>query len=135
MAEARLICMWFISMSRQLSPKGAVRTRHHTFDYHPFHRPIGPGATYMRKPPPPHQRGEPRTDGSGRKKGTPNRRTVQMKELMTSLCHDVDYQYRLRADFRRRRVHPAIESLVWAHTVGKPTERVRVSADVTMSQK
>ena len=89
----------------------------------------------MRRPPPPHTRGEPRTAGSGRKKGTPNRRTVQMRELMTSLCHDVDYQYRLRADFRRRRVHPAIESLVWAHTVGKPTERVRLSADVTMNQK
>ena len=58
-----------------------------------------------------------------------------MRELMTSLCHDVDYQYRLRADFRRRRVHPAIESLVWAHTVGKPAERVQLSADVTMSQK
>ncbi len=58
-----------------------------------------------------------------------------MRELMTSLCHDVDYQHRLRADFRRRRVHPAIESLVWAHTVGKPTERVQLSADVTMSQQ
>jgi len=89
----------------------------------------------MRRPPPPHPRGEPRTAGSGRKKGTPNRRTVQLRELMTSLCHDVDYQYRLRADFRRRRVHPAIESLVWAHTVGKPTERVQISADVTMKQK
>ena len=47
----------------------------------------------MRRPPPPHPRGEPRTAGSGRKKGTPNRRTVQMRELMTSLCHDVGYQY------------------------------------------
>ena len=58
-----------------------------------------------------------------------------MRQLMSSLCHDVGYQYRLREDFRRRRVHPAIESLVWAHTVGKPTERVQLSADVTMSQK
>src|SRR5688572_25026718 len=86
----------------------------------------------MRKPPPPHPRGAPRTAGSGRKKGT---RTVQMRELMTSLCHDVDYQSRLRADFRRRRVHPAIESLVWAHTIGKPAERVQLSADVTMNQR
>ena len=70
----------------------------------------------MRRPPPPHLRGAPRTAGSGRKKGTPNRRTVQMRELLTSLCHDVDYQYRLRADFRRRRVHPAIESFVWSHS-------------------
>ena len=89
----------------------------------------------MRRPPPPHPRGTPRTAGSGRKKGTPNRRTVQMRELMTSLCHDVDYQYRLRADFRRRRVHPTIESLAWAHTIGKPAERVQLSADVTMNQK
>ena len=58
-----------------------------------------------------------------------------MRELTTSLCHDVDYQYRLRADFRRRRVHPAVETLVWSHVIGKPTERVQLSADVTMNQK
>jgi hypothetical protein len=58
-----------------------------------------------------------------------------MRELMTSLCHDVDYQYRLRADFRRRRVHPTIEALVWNHVVGKPAERLQLSADVAMNQK
>jgi hypothetical protein len=89
----------------------------------------------MRKPPPPHPRGTPRTAGSGRKKGTPNRRTVEMRQLMSSLCHDVDYQYRLRADFRRRRVHPAVETLVWSHVIGKPTERVQLAAEVTMNQK
>jgi hypothetical protein len=86
----------------------------------------------MRRPPPPHPRGTPRTPGSGRRRGTPNRPTVQMRELMNSLCDDVD---RLRADFRRRRVHPTIEALVWGHVVGKPTERVQLSADVTMNQK
>jgi anti-sigma factor ChrR (cupin superfamily) len=58
-----------------------------------------------------------------------------MRALMTGLVHDVDYQCRLRQDFRKRRIHPTIEALVWAHTVGKPTERVQLSADVTMSQK
>ena len=87
-----------------------------------------------RRLPPPHQRGTPRPVGSRRKKGTLNRRAVQMRELMTSLCGDVDYQYRLRADFRRRRVHPTIEAIVWGHVVGKPTERVQVSADVAMTQ-
>jgi hypothetical protein len=58
-----------------------------------------------------------------------------MRELMTSLCNDPNYQFRLRSDFRRRRVHPAIESLVWAHTIGKPPDRLQLSADVTMSQK
>jgi hypothetical protein len=89
----------------------------------------------MRRPPPPHPRGTPRTPGSGRRRGTPNRKTVEMRALMTGLVHDVDYQCRLRQDFRRRRIHPTIEALVWAHTVGKPTERVQLSADVSMSQK
>src|SRR5436190_22665863 len=88
----------------------------------------------MRRPPPPHPRGTPRTPGSGRRKGSLNRRTVHMRELMASLCGDVDYQYRLRADFRRRRVHPTIEALVWAHAIGKPTERVQLSADIAMTQ-
>jgi hypothetical protein len=42
----------------------------------------------MRRPPPPHPRGTPRTVGSGRKKGTPNRKTVELRQLMTSLCDD-----------------------------------------------
>ena len=54
---------------------------------------------------------------------------------MGALAGDVDYQHRLRADFRRRRVHPTIETLVWSHVIGKPTERIQLSADVTMNQK
>ena len=89
----------------------------------------------MRKPPPPHPRGSARTPGSGRKRGTPNRKTVELRALMGVLAGDVDYQYRLREDFRRRRVHPTVETLVWSHAIGKPTERVQLSADVTMNQK
>jgi hypothetical protein len=48
----------------------------------------------MRRPPPPHRRGQPKAPGSGRRRGTPNRRTVEMRQLMTSLCDDVDYQDR-----------------------------------------
>jgi hypothetical protein len=54
---------------------------------------------------------------------------------MGVLAGDVEYQHRLREDFRRRRVHPAVETLVWSHVIGKPTERVQLSADVTMNQK
>ena len=52
-----------------------------------------------------------------------------------ALCDDVVYRYKLREDFRRRRVHPAVETFVWSHVIGKPTERVQLSADVTMNQK
>ena len=89
----------------------------------------------MRKPPPPHPRGTPRTPGSGRRRGTPNRKTVELRALMGVLAGDVEYQHRLREDFRRRRVHPTVETLVWSHVIGKPTERVQLSADVTMNQK
>ena len=30
---------------------------------------------------------------------------------------------------------PAVETLVWAHVIGRPTEKVQLSADVTMNQK
>src|SRR4051812_3095272 len=88
----------------------------------------------MRPPPPPHARGTPRTPGSGRRKASLNRKTIELRSLMTSLCGDVDYQHRLRADFRRRRVHPTIEALVWAHTIGKPAVPVLLSADIAMTQ-
>ena len=45
-----------------------------------------------RRPPPPHPKGAPRTPGSGRKKGTPNRKTVELRALMAALLNDVDYQ-------------------------------------------
>jgi hypothetical protein len=67
----------------------------------------------MRRPPPPHPRGTPRTPGSGRRRGSLNRKTIELRVLLGSLCHDIDYQERLRRDFKRRRVHPAIESLAW----------------------
>ena len=89
----------------------------------------------MRRPPPPHRRGQPKTPGSGRRRGTPNRKTVELRALMGVLAGDVEYQHRLREDFRRRRIHPTVETLVWSHVIGKPAERVQLSADVTMNQK
>jgi len=58
-----------------------------------------------------------------------------MRELMSSLCNDLHYQYRLRADFQRRRVHPSVEILVWNYAIGRPAERVQLSADLTMNRK
>ena len=87
----------------------------------------------MRHLPPPHPKGAPRTPGSGRKRGVPNKATIEMRELLASICHDVSCQGRLREDFRRRRVARAIEGLAWQYTIGsKPVDRVQVAADVTM---
>jgi hypothetical protein len=78
----------------------------------------------------PHRKGEPRTPGSGRKKGTPNRVIVAARELCSQLVHDANYQYRLRRDFALRRVHPSIEALVWAYSIGKPKESLELSGQL-----
>ena len=88
-----------------------------------------------RTPPPPHPKGAPRTTGSGRKRGTPNRKTIALRALMASLLEDVDYQHRLREDFRKRRVHPSIEALAWAYHLGKPKQQIEMSANVTMNER
>lgn len=88
-----------------------------------------------RKLPPPHPIGTPRTPGSGRKKGTPNRKTVELRELMAVLVNDLDYQSRLREDFIKRRVHPSTEALVWSYAVGRPMERIEVSTNLSMDAK
>jgi hypothetical protein len=87
-----------------------------------------------RKPPPPHPKGAPRTPGSGRK-GTPNRKTIEIRGLMAALVDDIEYQHKLREDFSHRRIHPSIEALVWAYVVGKPKEKLEVIAEVTMNEK
>jgi len=58
-----------------------------------------------------------------------------MRALMAALLNDLAYQDKLREDFRKRRVHPSIESLAWAYVIGKPTEKIEVSADATMNEQ
>jgi hypothetical protein len=67
--------------------------------------------------------------------GHSEHKTAEMRGLMAALLNDVDYQYRLREDFRKRRVLPSTEAIVWAHVVGKPTEKIEMSANVTMEKK
>ena len=83
----------------------------------------------------PHKPGEPRTPGSGRKKGTKNRPIVAIRELFGQMVHDAEYQYRLKRDFTRRHLHPSIEALVWAYLLGKPKESLELSGQVDVSQK
>lgn len=68
--------------------------------------------------------------GKGRAKGTPNRVTVEARQLVSELVNDVDYQHKLRRDFRARKLHPTMESLVWAYHLGKPRQDVSVTASV-----
>jgi hypothetical protein len=74
-------------------------------------------------------------DRIGTKKGTPNRKTIELRALMAALVDDLEYRSRLREDFRKRRVHPPTEALVWAYAVGKPTEKIEMSASVSVDER
>jgi len=82
-----------------------------------------------RKIPPPPPKGT-RHPGAGRKPGTPNKISVEVKTLVSQLVNDVAYQHRLRHDFRRRKVHPTIEALIWTYHLGKPRQTIDVNANV-----
>jgi hypothetical protein len=83
-----------------------------------------------RTPPPPPK--GTRHPGAGRRKGTPNRITVEVRQLVSELVNNVNYQHRLRADFERRKVHPTIEALIWSYHLGKPTQPVAVSGGLAL---
>jgi len=52
--------------------------------------------------------------------------------LASQLVNDVAYQTKLRIDFRRRRVHPTIEGLIWNYHLGKPTQPVAMSGSMAL---
>jgi hypothetical protein len=54
---------------------------------------------------------------------------------MAALSGDVYYQEKLRHDFTRRRVHPSVEVRVWEYALGKPTNHVELTANVTTNER
>lgn len=89
----------------------------------------------MRRPPPAHAKGTPRTPGSGRRRGTPNRKTVELRQLMGILAGDIEYQERFSRAFRQRRLHPSTEQRVWEYAIGKPKEQIEMSAKLSMDAR
>ena len=73
--------------------------------------------------------------GSGRRRGTRNRRIVAAVALASELMNDVEYQYRFRRDFTRRRVHPSIETLIWHYVAGKPKESIQMTGSMGFSER
>ena len=80
-------------------------------------------------------KGSSKVAGSGRRKGTRNRRTVAAAALASELMNDVGYQYRFRRDFTRRRVHPSIETLIWHYVAGKPKESIQMTGSIEFSER
>jgi len=81
-----------------------------------------------------HPKGE-RHPGSGRKKGTPNPISIEARQLAVELVNGAEYQRRLRRDFEARKLHPTIESLVWAYAIGKPRQDIAINANVNVNAR
>jgi hypothetical protein len=62
----------------------------------------------------------------GRKKGTLNRLTLEIRTVAAEFVDDPSYRAKLAKDFRARRVSPGIEMLFWYYAHGKPVERSEV---------
>ena len=60
----------------------------------------------------------------GRKKGTPNKATVEAKSLCRRLVQDEEYRRGFEQRLRSGELPPALEAMVWHYAWGKPKEQV-----------
>jgi hypothetical protein len=72
------------------------------------------------------RRGRAKT--GGRKKGTPNKATVEVSELARRLVENPAYMQSLRRRLRNGKAG-ALEPILWYYAYGKPKEQVDLRAD------
>jgi hypothetical protein len=65
--------------------------------------------------------------GPGRPRGTLNRVTVEVRAAAAALVDDPQYRRKLLHDLRKRRVLPAVETMLWYYAKGKPVERHEIA--------
>lgn len=61
--------------------------------------------------------------GPGRPKGVPNKVTQEAKRACNELVDDPIYRAKLLADLRKRKIAPAVETMLWDRAKGKVTEK------------
>jgi hypothetical protein len=65
--------------------------------------------------------------GPGRPRGTLNKVTVEVRAAASALVDDPVYRQKLLHDMRKRRVLPAVETMLWHYAKGKPVERHEIT--------
>jgi hypothetical protein len=83
----------------------------------------------------PFKKGEPRPAKAGRKKGTPNRVTRDLKEFIQDVVSDVSVQEAVRDSIRDRDKSAMAGFLgLAAHAIGRPKETVELSASPSLAK-
>jgi len=75
------------------------------------------------------KKGTPKT--GGRKMGTPNRATIEIKEIARELVNGPEYRHNLERRLKSGRLAPAMEQTLWAYAYGKPKETTDVHVQVS----
>ncbi len=69
------------------------------------------------------QPGQPKPPGSGRKRASKNRSTVEVRSLAQNLLSDRKYLDNLRKRLNDGKLPPAVETMLWHYAYGRPAER------------
>lgn len=88
--------------------------------------PVGKGGANAKGKP----RGKPFRAGerrAGRKKGVPNKATVEVKEASRLLVEDPSYRVNLQSRLRDGTAAPAVEAMLWHYAYGKPVDKVEMT--------
>jgi len=70
----------------------------------------------------PIAKGDPKVPGSGRKKGTKNKITPEVRGLCKRIVTDPGYLDQLTERARTGELPPGIEQMLWAYAHGKPPD-------------
>lgn len=71
----------------------------------------------------------PGTSGNpnGRKAGTPNKATIEVREVCAAIVDDPAYVQKVKARALAGELPPAVETMLWYYRFGKPVERHHVA--------
>jgi hypothetical protein len=75
------------------------------------------------------KKGTPKT--GGRKLGTPNKATIEIREIARGLVDGAEYRHNLERRLKSGRLAPAMEQTLWAYAYGKPKDISDVTVHVS----
>jgi hypothetical protein len=75
----------------------------------------------------PFQKGKPRPANAGRKKGSENKITAEVKAICLAMVSKPDYLTELEVRLREGKLPPPIEKMLWEYAYGKPKETLELT--------
>ena len=70
--------------------------------------------------------------GPGRRKGVPNKATLEVRQFCASIVDDPAYQRSIRERAFAGELPPAMEALLWHYRFGKPKEEAHVQGEIVV---